>query len=201
MPTAAQDARTAADALAGRIGVSSDVLFAQFAYETGDFSNVHGGYNFGNLMPAGTFAQFADVGSFVDYFAAQLERNWPNAIGAGDDATAYVAGLYQGRLGNYSASATQSQYAAGVRSKMGKDERSKIWGIFPRPGDVLDDVLNGFGNKVVYGTEHPDPGTPLPGVVVNPLIFILGAVIFVAAIWVPITKTQVAGLKQGLQGK
>jgi hypothetical protein len=119
------DAWRAAQIAGGSLGVSPDILYAQFAGETGNFSNSGtAGYNYAGIQAPGK-TSFSGPADFANYFTRQIEKNYPAAMGAGNSVTDYVGGLTNGKIGTYYAGnnnqgqpETQAMYANMINSNL-----------------------------------------------------------------------------------
>ena len=83
------------------LGVDANVLYGQFAGETGNFTNSGSqNFNYAGIQSPGQ-TTFSSPTAFGNYFAAQIQKNYPNAVGAGGNVSQYVAGLTNGNIGTY----------------------------------------------------------------------------------------------------
>jgi flagellum-specific peptidoglycan hydrolase FlgJ len=107
----------AAEAAAKEIGVSPDFLLGQAGLETGWGAHVvPGTHNLGNIKDfsgGGVAAKDNQTGKIERYrkydsaeayfrdYAQQIKRNWPDAVGAGNNIDRWTAALQHGRNGAY----------------------------------------------------------------------------------------------------
>lgn len=116
----ALQARALAQSVSTLTGVSPDILYAQWAHETGNFTN-RGALQLNNLaginVPGGNgqdYRKFSSLTEFGMYYADLLRRKYPGALGAQDVdsfATALKAGGYYGD--------SLSNYERGMKSQLG----------------------------------------------------------------------------------
>jgi hypothetical protein len=122
--------RPVAEQVGKEIGVSPNVLLSQWALESGWGRAVPGQNNIAGIKdftgggsPAkdnklGTtanYANFADPETFGIYYSSMIKRQFPNAVGAGNDISAFTKGLAKGKSGSYF-EADPQKYAVGLTS-------------------------------------------------------------------------------------
>ena len=122
--------RPVAEQVGKEIGVSPNVLLSQWALESGWGRAVPGQNNIAGIKdftgggsPAkdnklGTtanYANFADPETFGIYYSSMIKRQFPNAVGAGNDISAFTNGLAKGKSGSYF-EADPQKYASGLTS-------------------------------------------------------------------------------------
>lgn len=124
MPDAAQVARFSeswlpyAQNVGAATGVSPSIILAQWGMESAYGTNA--GSRFNNVAGMtrngvpGDWQQFGTQGEFADAFSALLRRNYPQAVGSGDDLGAYASGLSHGITGSYFGGQSADSYAAAV---------------------------------------------------------------------------------------
>lgn len=111
----------AAVALAQQVGqqlnVPANVVFAQWAFETGGFKTISAANNLAGIrMPGGgPFRPFASLAAFAQNYAGQINRRYKNCLGS-TNCQQFANGLYTGWGGNvhWSSSAGEEQYANGM---------------------------------------------------------------------------------------
>lgn len=115
-------AKAEADRVSKVTGIPADILYAQWAHETGNFTN-RGAKDLNNLagvnVPGGKgqdYRSFKSLDDFGDYYAKLMRPNglYPNAAKA-KTPEEFAAAL---KAGGYYAD-TQSNYTAGIRQYMG----------------------------------------------------------------------------------
>lgn len=100
---------------AGKIlGISPALIMSQWAYETGGFMQLGGKNNLAGIKGSSGFANYSSLQDFANAYIKTIQKDFPKAMGS-QDINQFVAGLYAGRLGVYSSTATANQYAAGVQ--------------------------------------------------------------------------------------
>jgi mannosyl-glycoprotein endo-beta-N-acetylglucosaminidase len=114
--TKSGEARRLADRVSKQTGIPADIIWSQWAHETGGFTN-RGALDLNNLaginVPGGKgkdYRKFGTLDNFADYYASLLQRKYPDALNARsveDFAGALKAGGYYGD--------TQQNYAQGMR--------------------------------------------------------------------------------------
>lgn len=113
----ADQARTLAQQIGGNLGVDPSIIYAQFAHETGNFTN-RGARQLNNLAGIenadGSYKSFASTAGFADYYTKLIQRKYSGALGA-TSTDAYASALKQG---GYFAD-TLSNYEHGMRSFQG----------------------------------------------------------------------------------
>lgn len=118
----------AAEAAAKELGVSPSFLLGQAGLETGWGAHiVPNTHNLGNIKDfsgggveatdnqtgkKARYRQYASDEAYFKDFAAQIKRNWPDAVGAGDNVEKWTRGLERGRNGAYAEDALYSQKQA-----------------------------------------------------------------------------------------
>lgn len=122
--------RPVAEEVGKEIGVSPNVILSQWALESGWGKAVPGQNNIAGIKDftgGGTeardnklgttakYANFSDPETFGIYYASMIKRQFPNAVNAGDDITAFTRGLVSGKSGAYF-QADPHQYAVGLTS-------------------------------------------------------------------------------------
>jgi hypothetical protein len=121
----ADQARALARQIGGNLGVDPSIIYAQFAHETGNFTN-RGARSLNNLAGIensdGTYKSFGSVQAFGDYYTDLIRRKYSGALGA-TSTDAYASALKQGgyfadTLGNYENGmrSFQGSYAGGGNS-------------------------------------------------------------------------------------
>ena len=101
-------ARALAKQVGSQLGVDPSIIFAQWAHETGNFTN-RGARSLNNLAgienPDKTYRSFSSLSAFGDYYSSLIQRRYSGALGASsidDYASALKAGGYfEDSLGNY----------------------------------------------------------------------------------------------------
>jgi len=112
----AAEAKGAAQQVSAATGVPADIIWAQWAHETGGFTHLGAANNLAGInVPGGSgtdYRAFGSLGEFAAYYAANLKRNYPDALSA-TDPTQFARALKHGRLGAYY-SDNPAVYAAGL---------------------------------------------------------------------------------------
>ncbi len=114
----ADQARGAAKVVSERTGIPADVIFGQWAHETGGFTN-RGARDLNNLAgiknPGGFgYRTFSSINEFADYYAKLMTGKYQGALNA---RTPEEFALALKRGGYYEDS--YANYAAGIRKNMG----------------------------------------------------------------------------------
>lgn len=115
----ADQARTLAQQLSPKLNIPSDILYAQFAHETGNFSN-RGATQLNNLAGIrlnGQYLSFSSLDEFGQYYSKMIQRNFPAAMGASDVDSFAKALKFKGRIGAYYGD-TLGNYENGMRHFM-----------------------------------------------------------------------------------
>ena len=108
--------RPLAEQVGKRLGVDPAILIAQWGHESGWGKKTVGDYNFGNIKDVSgkgpraydkmeksrsSYKSYDSPEAFANDYASLIERNYPQAVGAGSDVKAFSAGLQKGRVGAY----------------------------------------------------------------------------------------------------
>lgn len=116
----AAQARPLALAASRALGVPADVIYAQWAHETGGFTN-RGARSLNNLAGMtdgrGHYLNFGSPEEFASYYVSQIRKNYGGAIGA-QSIEDFATGLHNGRLGSYF-EANLGAYERGMRGFRG----------------------------------------------------------------------------------
>ena len=112
-----------AAAVGAELGVATDVLLAKWGLETGwGKSIIPGTNNLGNIKDPtqkgpraydkaegsnDSYAKYSSLAEFGQSYVDLIKRNFPKAMNTGSDASAFGAGLKDGRIGSY---ATDANY-------------------------------------------------------------------------------------------
>jgi len=120
--------RPIAEQVGKEIGVDPNIILSQWALESRWGNAVPGSHNIagikdfsGSGKPAkdnklGTvakYAEFEDPQTFGLYYSDMIQRNFPNAVGSGNDIGAFTRGLVSGKRGAYFEADPQN-YAVGL---------------------------------------------------------------------------------------
>jgi len=116
----ADQARSLAQQIGGNLGVDPSIIYAQFAHETGNFTN-RGARELNNLaginVPGGNgqdYRKFGSLQEFANYYTSLIQRKYSGALGA-SSTDAYASALKEG--GYFTGSL--SNYEHGMRSFQG----------------------------------------------------------------------------------
>jgi hypothetical protein len=185
------NAWAAATQAGAALGVDPAVLYGQFAGETGNFTNSGAkGYNYASIMPNGQMATYPNPFAFSNAFVNLIQKNYPNAIGAGSDVNKYVAGLTNGRIGTYysnppgMAPETQSHYAAMITSQMPSDTPNSpsVWGAVGK--SISDWVTNPAANTQAIKDVGAQAVQSVAGKFANYAVIGFGALLVAGAIFI-----------------
>ena len=154
----ADQARALARQVGGNLGVDPSIIYAQFAHETGNFTN-RGAKSLNNLAGIenadGSYKSFASTSDFANYYTGLIQRKYSGALGA-TSTDAYASALKQG---GYFAD-TLSNYEHGMRSFQGSYANGNSDGspsisvgniILTQPGLTNEEVGNVVAHKI---SEH-----------------------------------------------
>lgn len=94
------------------LGVDPNLIYAQWATESGYGTNSQAlAGNVAGIMPGGTAATYASPADFEQAYVGVIQRNDPQAVGAGSDASKFVSGL---QAGNYFGSDSAANYQTNI---------------------------------------------------------------------------------------
>jgi hypothetical protein len=118
--TTAQQARTLAAQVGAQLGVDPSIIFAQWALETGNFSN-RGARSLNNLaginVPGGNGTDYKSYGSLNEFgndYIRNIQRNYRGAIGS-TNVDQFADALHNGKIGSWFGSSVDA-YDKGLRS-------------------------------------------------------------------------------------
>jgi hypothetical protein len=111
-------ARALAQSLSSQLNVPADILYAQWAHETGNFTN-RGAQSLNNLagirIPGSTeYKSFGSLQEFGSYYAGTIRGNYPGAMGA-QNIDQFATALKHGRGGRQYMEAPLADYERGMR--------------------------------------------------------------------------------------
>jgi hypothetical protein len=114
----ANQARQLAQSVSAQIGVPANIIFSQWAHETGNFSN-RGATQLNNLagirIPGSTeYRNFSSLQDFAGYYSGLISRRYKGALGS-QDVDSFASALKRG--GYFEDSL--SNYEHGMKSKLG----------------------------------------------------------------------------------
>jgi hypothetical protein len=100
----ADAARELANRISGDTGIPADILFAQFAHETGNFTN-RGASSLNNLagirLPGSSeYRSFDSLDDFAKYYEGQLRKNYSGTLSA-RNTDDFAKALKNGRIGSW----------------------------------------------------------------------------------------------------
>ena len=112
-------ALSAAYQISAQTGIAPNLLLGQFMAENGQGLTGTGAQqnNFANLMPGGQLATYATPGAFASAYTSTIQNNFPGALGAGTNASAFGNALANGRNGmQFQQGITPQQYTNNISS-------------------------------------------------------------------------------------
>jgi hypothetical protein len=96
------------------LGVSPDIILAQWGLETGYGTQLSGTNNLGNITnPSGGYANYSSIGSFLSAFISNIQSH-PTAVNAGISTANYAEGLATGGNGSYYGTQSPASYTSGL---------------------------------------------------------------------------------------
>jgi hypothetical protein len=103
------------------LGLPEDIIYAQWATETGNFTDYKSKEGFNNLggmrIPGSKqFEKFSSLDEFVDYYEGNLRRNYGKVFDSKGDPKAFASALKHGRIGSYFGTDSETDYAAALAS-------------------------------------------------------------------------------------
>lgn len=117
----ADAAREAAKIAGAKLGVDPSIIFAQWAHETGNFTNrgARDLNNFAGIRLPGSseYRSFANAGDFADYYTNLIQKRYKGAVGA-RTTDQFATGLHNGQIGSWFEDSL-SNYESGMRSHAG----------------------------------------------------------------------------------
>lgn len=100
--TVSSDAMTLAQRVSAQTGVPPDLIWSQWAHETGGFTHLGGAFNLAGInVPGGAgkdYRAFGSMTEFGDYYAGLLKSNYPQALTA-TNPEQFAQALKNGRRG------------------------------------------------------------------------------------------------------
>lgn len=141
------------------LNVNPVIILGQWANESGwGTSSAAGNNNLAGLSPGGSLASYESPQAFTSAYVSTIQSNFPNAVGAGSDPSAFVSGLENGTYGKYFTS-DPNQYLSNVASA-----GQTIVGINPNlaSADMAQgpNVAEGYGTAPTGVTPSIDVGGP-----------------------------------------
>lgn len=131
-----------AAAVGAELGVATDSILAQWGLETGwGKSIIPGTNNLGNIKdPTGkgtraydkaegsndAYARYGSLSEFGQAYVDLIKRNFPKAMNTGSDASAFGAGLKEGRIGSYATDANYTNKLVQTASAIGGSQSSPV---------------------------------------------------------------------------
>jgi hypothetical protein len=148
----ADKARGLAAEVSQRIGVPADIIFAQWAHETGNFTN-RGATQLNNLAGIRQgleYRNFSSLDDFANYYSGLIQKRYPAAIGSQNTdqfaAALKAGGYYEDTYKNYSKGmrAAQPSYSGGSASSS-----VSIGSIYiTQPNASAQEIANEVASKV-----------------------------------------------------
>ena len=111
-------ARALAQSLSGQLNIPADILYAQWAHETANFTN-RGSQQLNNLagirIPGSTeYKAFGSLQEFGNYYASTIRNNYAGAMGA-QNIDQFATALKHGRGGRQYMEAPLAEYERGMQ--------------------------------------------------------------------------------------
>lgn len=149
------------------LGVGPGVILSQWALESGYGTNSGAAANnVAGIMAGGVQQQYTSPQQFEQAYVNTIATNFPKAVGAGTNASAFVAGLANGTLGAYYGSGeTYSSYETkltGTGNTLAQTAPT-IWQNLVGPGSTLQSWFPGLFTSAGQATAQAVPGTTTSG--------------------------------------
>lgn len=151
-------ARVQAARISQKTGIPADFIYAQFAHETGNFSNrgAKSLHNFAGVnVPGGKGQDYRDFGSddkFGDYFANLMRTLYPDTLKA-KTAGEYAHALKNGVGGRQYYSDSESNYTRGIRGASSTIAGASTGGSSSTTNDQSKSVTTGDINIFTKATD------------------------------------------------